>query len=224
MNRIELGARTYDCEYVIETLKTRVTPERLERIKKVVDHRSCNLVTALENIYDPGNTYAVMRSAEAFGFHRIYQITGIQKLKETKRVSRGAEKWLIQSYWQDSTQCANHLKQQGYKIYVTHPEEGRPMDELSFKEPVALCFGNENSGISQSLVEQASEKLRIPMSGFVQSFNISVAAALCFQHIHKKHLLEKMPSLNGKERQHLLALYLYRSCGEPQNIHTGSGS
>lgn len=215
MNTIELEGLSYDCNDVIKLLASQVTTERFNRIQGVINKRNPNLITVMENIYDRGNTSAVMRSAEAFGFHHFHQIVEIDTFKESKRVTQGADKWLLQKEWANTSDCVTHLKKQGYKIYVTHLEGGIPIEEASFSEPVALCFGSEKNGASPLLTELADQKVYIPMAGFVQSFNISVAAALCFQHIHRTHKEMNLPGLSDIERQQLLALYLYRSCKAP---------
>ena len=169
----------------------------------------------MENIYDRGNTSAVMRSAEAFGFHLFHQVVEIDSFKESKRVTQGADKWLLQSHWNDTTTCINNLKSKGYRILVTHLDGGTPIDQVSFDQPTALCFGSERDGASPLLTELADERVFVPMQGFVQSFNISVAAALCFQHIHGEMQKSSLPGLSDEERQELTALYLYRSCKTP---------
>ena len=215
MNTIDLEDKTFSCADVIELLREQVTPERLDRIEGVINNRNKNLITVMENIYDRGNTSAVMRSAEAFGFHNFHQVVEIDTFKESKRVTQGADKWLVQKHWETTQDCVTHLKDNGYKVYVTHLEGGKPIDKVSFAEPVALCFGSEKNGASPLLTELADERVYIPMQGFVQSFNISVAAALCFQHVHKEHKSLNLPSLSDIERQQLMALYLYRSCKAP---------
>lgn len=215
MNRVELDEQFYDCDQVVNQLKEQVLDKRFEKIQEVISRRNKNFVTVTENIYDRGNTSAVMRSAEAFGFYKFHQIIKSDEFKESKRVTQGADKWLVQNLWQDTRSCVSHLRNQGYKIYVTHLEGGQPIQDVDFSTPVALCFGNERDGASQELTELADERVFIPMSGFVQSFNISVAAALCFQHIHREMSQKQLPSLSDDERQQLLALYLYRSCKNP---------
>ncbi len=215
MNGIELDGITYPCQEVIAALKEQVLPQRLKRIESVVANRNKNLVTVMENIYDRGNTSAVMRSAEAFGFHHFHHIIQIDTFKESKRVTQGADKWLVQNEWPETAPCIDELKSQGYKILVTHLEGGKPLPEIKFDRPVALCFGNERDGASPTLTEMADEKVYIPMQGFVQSFNISVAAALCFQHIYYEMARHRLAPLSDEERQYLTALYLYRSCKNP---------
>ena len=215
MNRVLLDEKYYDSQEVINQLKEQVLPQRLERISKVIDHRNKNLVTVMENIYDRGNTSAVMRSAEAFGFYNFHQIIISDEFKESKRVTQGADKWLLQQLWPSTTDCIKSLKESGHKVYVTHLEGGIPLDKADFSQPVALCFGNERDGASEELTSLADEKVFIPMQGFVQSFNISVAAALCFQIAHQKFSENSPQKLSDEERHQLLALYLYRSCKNP---------
>jgi tRNA (guanosine-2'-O-)-methyltransferase len=215
VNPVELDGRIFDAAEVVATLKKQVEEKRFERIQEVVGRRNPHLITVMENIYDRGNTSAVMRSAEAFGFHLFHQIVEIDTFKESKRVTQGADKWLVQTHWEQTRPCINTLKEKGYPILVTHLEAGVSIEDVSFDRPVALCFGSEREGASATLTEMADEKVYIPMQGFVQSFNISVAAALCFQHIHREMRGHALPPLADKERQKLLALYLYRSCKNP---------
>lgn len=215
MNTVEIAGKTFSCETVIETLRCLVTPERFRKIETIASHRNKNLITVMENIYDHGNSCAVMRSAEAFGFHQFHQIVEIGKFKSAKRVSQGAEKWLVKHHWNNTESCIQRLKEQGYKIYVTHLDGGTPIDQVSFAEPVALCFGSEKLGASPILTEMADQKIFLPMYGFVQSFNISVAAALCYQFAHQKIAGAHLGSLSDDERQQLIALYLYRSSDRP---------
>jgi tRNA (guanosine-2'-O-)-methyltransferase len=198
-----------DNKYLVEHLHKHVTPERWARIQTAVDNRRPQVAVVLEDIYDRGNTSAVMRSAEAFGLYQLHLIELGEKFKESKRVTQGAHKWLDSKKWKSTDSCIKTLKDQGYKIYVTHLDtKAKPLAEVDMSVPFAICLGNEKEGASQNLLELADERVYIPMQGFVQSFNISVAAALCFYHIHvfaKKHLL------SDEERARLQALYLTRS-------------
>ena len=215
MDLIELEDKKWSPTEIIEQLKAQVTPERWTRIQKVVQSRNPNFVTVLENIYDRGNASAVMRSAEAFGFYKFHQINETEEFKESKRVTQGADKWLIQQNWLETQSCVDHLKTQGFEIWVTHLEGGTPIEETPLTKPVALFFGNERQGASPLLTEICDRKVYIPMQGFVQSFNISVAAALCFQTMNRRLSQKSSPPLSDAERQYLTALYLYRSLKNP---------
>lgn len=215
MSTIELDEKDYNTKEVIQLLSELVRPERLDKINNIINKRNKNLIPVMENIYDRGNTSAVMRSAEAFGFYQFHQVVEIDTFKESKRVTQGADKWLVQSLWERTEDCVSHLKNSGYKVCVTHLEGGKPIEEVDFSVPVALCFGSEKEGASPLLTELADERVYIPMQGFTQSFNISVAAALCFQYVHYQQQKMDLPGLSDEERQQLLALYLYRSCKNP---------
>ncbi len=215
MIEVELNGQFYDATAVIGALQEQVLPGRFQKIRSVIEKRNPNLVTMVENIYDRGNTSAVMRSAEAFGFYRFHQVIQGDDFKESKRVTQGADKWLVQKTWPDTQSCVTWLRAQGHQILVTHLDGGVPLSEVSFGRPTVLCLGNERDGASQELTEMADQKVFIPMQGFVQSFNISVAAALCFQHIHREMQDNGAPHITDEERQRLLALYLFRSCQNP---------
>lgn len=218
---VEIDGIEYDAEELIAKYQQQVLPQRFERLQSVIKKRNKNLVTVMENIYDRGNTSAVMRSAEAFGFHLFHQIVAIDTFKESKRVTQGADKWLLQTHWEQTKPCIQNLKEKGYKVLVTHLEGGKPIQEVDFSTPVALCFGNEKEGASETLTNLAHEKIYIPMQGFVQSFNISVAAALCFQHIQREMLQYSLPKLSEVEEKQLLATYLHRSCEKEPGVIPG---
>lgn len=216
MTTIEIDNKKFNCQDLVDALCSHVTSERWEKIQKVISKRNNFLATVVENLYDRGNTSAVMRSAEAFGFHQFHHIENIDKFKESKRITKGADKWLIQKKWTNTKDCITDLKKNGFSIYVTQLEGGKPIEDLPFDRPIALCFGSEHEGASEELSSFADEKVYIPMDGFVQSFNISVAAALCFQHIHRVHKSLKLGSLSAEEQLYLKSLYLYRSCKNPE--------
>lgn len=194
---------------IVRRLQPHVTEERFARIQDVVKNRIPNASVILENIYDRGNISAVMRSAEAFGLHQLNIIELSEKFKESKRVTQGAHKWIESRKWSATVQCIEHLKAQGQKIYVTHlDDQATSIDNVDFSVPFAIAFGNEKDGASAELLEMADTRVFIPMQGFVQSFNISVAAALCFYHIRK---FGNTPQLTQAQSDELTAKYLIQS-------------
>lgn len=173
---------TFAYEDVLKHLAPRLTNERWSKIQKVVSNRTCDVTPVLENIYDRGNTSAVFRSSEAMGFQNVHVIEPGEKFKESQRVTAGAEKWLdIVRYKQTVTAVAS-LREKGYQILATHLDDNaRPLSEMNLETPTAIVFGNEKDGISQDMIELCDATVILPMRGFVQSYNISVAAAIAFE-------------------------------------------
>lgn len=194
---------------IVRRLSPHVTPERWEKIQLVAKNRIPHARIVLEDIYDRGNISAVMRSAEAFGLHTMDIIELHDKFKESKRVTQGADKWLDVHKWSSTRSCVEHIKKQGLKLYVTHlSSKATPIDQVDFSVPFAIAFGNEKNGATAELLELADADVFIPMQGFVQSFNISVAAALSFYHIRK---LGHPPLLTPEKEEELKAKYLIQS-------------
>lgn len=180
--------RIVSAQEVVETLAPHLTDERKSRINSVIEQRTYNVATVVEHLYDIGNISAVMRSAESFGFLPFHIIERPDaKYKMSDRISRGSEKWL-DIYRHTSTETAfSKLRERGYKIYATDLQETQPIDEIDFSTGrSAVVFGNERDGISDKARRLVDASFKLPMRGFAQSFNISVAAALTFQTIHRQ--------------------------------------
>ncbi|UOF02683.1 TrmH family RNA methyltransferase [Bdellovibrio reynosensis] len=199
---------------VLEKIGPLLTEERRKKIERVVSLRNFDTAVVLESIYDRGNVSAVMRSAEGLGFGNFHVIETQEKFKESARVTQGADKWVEVKKWKATTDCVKALKAQGYKICVTHlDEKSKPLHEIDFTGKVALVLGNEKDGVSKEMIEAADERIIIPMTGFVQSFNISVAGALSLYHISQDRLkkLGTNASLTEEEQGILQAHYFMRT-------------
>jgi tRNA (guanosine-2'-O-)-methyltransferase len=157
-----------------------LVPERKARIDEVVANRTRTLTIVMEAFCDPQNVNAVLRTCEAFGIQELHAVEGPMKpWDRNKKISQNADKWLDVRRWRSTAECLAHLKAEGFAIYVTHLGPGsRPLGELSFAGKVALVFGNESRGVSDEAVRLSDATYAIPMRGFVQSFNVSVAAAI----------------------------------------------
>lgn len=161
------------------------TPERTEKVKRVVENRQEGIIV-LEDIHDPHNAQAVIRSCDCFGFHTVYIIFENEKrfnaVEMGKLASSSANKWLDYKYFTSTKECFAELKKDGYETYVTIlDKEARSIYDYDFteKKKIALVFGNEHAGISKFAAENADHKLYIPMHGMIQSLNLSVTAAIC---------------------------------------------
>lgn len=201
-------------ELILEKIGPLLTEDRRQKIQRVVALRNFDTAVVLEGIYDRGNISAVMRSAEGLGFGNFHVIETQEKFKEANRVTQGADKWVEVKKWKQTTDCVKALKAQGYKICVTHlDEKSKPLHDIDFSGKVAFVLGNEKDGVSQEMIAAADETIIIPMSGFVQSFNISVAGALGLYHISQDRLKRHgtNASLTLQEQGILRAYYYMRT-------------
>jgi tRNA (guanosine-2'-O-)-methyltransferase len=176
-------------EKQIEFLKTFMLPSRVARIEEILDLRTRFLSVVLEDIYHPPNASAVIRTCECFGIQELHVIENKKEYNPNSDVVRGASKWIdiVQHNQQknNTEDAIIKLKNRGYKIAVTtlHGEHLLSPEEVPLEHPVALCFGTEELGVSDTLLELADYRVKIPMYGFTESFNISVAAAVCLHSL-----------------------------------------
>lgn len=219
----QIGERRLDARQILALVEPYLTPERQSRIRSTVERRTCDVVPVLENIYDRGNVSAVLRSAEALGYQCAHVIETSERFKSANRVTQGADKWLDVRRWTSTAACASELKRQGFQIVATHLDSrAMPISEIDFARPTAIVFGNEKDGISAEMIATCDHTIIIPMQGFVQSFNISVAAAISLYHIHRERLrlLGRHGSLSDTEKEILRAEFSLRSSKNPEKMIT----
>lgn len=166
---------------VIEALSPVVTPERLQRIDEVVRNRTDELVLVLDRIADPHNSSAVLRSADAFGLQTVHVIVGDHGFRASRGVSKGTHRWLNVVRYRTAEACVKRLKDDGYSIYVAAMGAETSPEDLHATGRLAVVFGNEHRGVSPEMRSLADGTFAIPMRGFVESLNISVAAAITMQ-------------------------------------------
>jgi tRNA (guanosine-2'-O-)-methyltransferase len=155
-------------------------PERKARIDEVVSRRTRTLTVVIEALCDPQNVNAVLRTCDAFGVQEVHVVEGPMKgFDRNKKISQNADKWLDVTRWSSTRECLAALRARGFAIHVTWLGEGAVgLSELDFAGPVALVFGNESKGVSDDALAMADARFAIPMRGFSQSLNVSVAAAV----------------------------------------------
>jgi tRNA (guanosine-2'-O-)-methyltransferase len=182
---------------------------RQGKIKRVIDNRQEGVIV-LENIADPHNAAAVWRTAEAFGFQKIYMVYSKEKPINPKKIgkatSASANKWLSFKLFENIDLCYAELQKNGYKIYATVlDKEAKEIGDIKFKEKrVAIVLGNEHRGLSEEAIKGADKKIYIPMKGMVQSLNISVTAAILMYEIDRQRRAEnRNEKLKTRERKKL---------------------
>ena len=225
-DQLSLTAPGWSPASVIDVLGRVLSEERKERIEQVVAGRTRSVVTVVEGIVNTGNVSAVMRTAEALGFQDFHVIRGGNPYKHSVRTTQGAQKWLDVHVWEETATCLKHLKSAGYAVVATHLDEhAAPMEEVDFTRPTAVVFGNELAGASRELLELADRTMVIPSSGFVQSFNISVAAAMVLHHAAARRRTELGSSgdLTEAERELLTAEFYVRAVNHARDILAREG-
>ncbi|MBM3158937.1 MAG: RNA methyltransferase [Bacteroidetes bacterium] len=158
-----------------------MTPARFEKLQAVLQRRQFDLTVVLENVFDPHNISAVMRTCDAVGVQELYILnTKIPRHKKWgARSSSSAAKWLTIHQFEDTDQCFEKLRKQGFKVVTTHLDaDAIPLYAMDFTAPIALVFGNEHSGVSEEIRAKADGNFVIPQVGIIQSLNISVACAV----------------------------------------------
>ncbi len=178
-----------------------MTPERSEKLLGVLSKRQAGLTVVMENIEDPHNVSAVLRSCEAVGIQDVYSLT--TKVPRHKRwgyrSSSSAYKWLTVHQFTDTAACIATLRQHYDKILTTHlSSDAVSLYELDLTGKIALVFGNEHNGVSDEIRALADGNFRIPQAGIIQSLNISVACAVTIYEAYRQRMaagLYDVPSL-----------------------------
>jgi tRNA (guanosine-2'-O-)-methyltransferase len=202
---------------LISYLSQFISDTRRSKFDKVLEYRTRHITIALEDIYQPHNASAVLRSCDIFGIQDIHIIENKNAYTINKDIAMGSPKWLnLHKYRKEennSLACIKKLKEQGYRIIATTPHENDCLlDNLEVDQPLALFFGTELTGISDTVREHADEFVRIPMFGFTESFNISVSAALCLHTLASKlHYTTVNWHLKDEEKDELLLRWLRNS-------------
>ncbi|MDE7149600.1 MAG: RNA methyltransferase [Bacteroidales bacterium] len=200
--RLEHAPETLQ-EEIIACLKPHITDDRLRKMEQVLSQRTQALTLLIENVYQPQNASAVLRTAEALGLQSVYIVEKDHRYEVSPQVVMGADKWLDLHYASSEATCGGNntlahyalLRRRGYRIAATcWTEDAVPIQELDLSTPIALAFGTELTGLSREAIEAADVRTYIPMYGFTQSFNISVAAALCMHYL-RPAMAERHPEL-----------------------------
>ncbi len=171
----------------IDYLLSLVSDNKRKIIEKVLKHRTRHIAIVLENILQPHNASAVIRSADIFGVQDLHVVENETIFRAQTTIAKGANKWVDIQRYETTKECIFQLKKDGYRIVATTPHErGYTLDDLPINQKMALLFGTETSGLSAEAIELADDYVTIPMFGFTESFNISVSAAICLHTLIMK--------------------------------------
>lgn len=195
-------------------LWNQVTPEKQEKIRHIVNLRTKHVTIALENIEYSDNINAALRSCEAFGLQDVHIIENKFRYHINSGINKGAAQWLT-SHRHNATNnntipALQQLKDDGYLLVGTTPHaKNFSINQVPLNQKIALIFGTEETGLSAEALAMCDIKTSIPMSGFTQSFNISVSVAIClYDIINRLHASEINWQLSPEEKQKIILQWL----------------
>jgi tRNA (guanosine-2'-O-)-methyltransferase len=192
-----------------EHLASYLTEHRKMAIERVLNGRTRKITVVLEDIYQPQNASAVVRTCECLGIQDIHIIENTTPYQLNKKVLKGAYKWVnIIRYKSKNTNntftCLETLRNMGYRIVATDPAGTHSLEDFAIGDAkTALVFGNEDRGVSADVLKQCDCTLRIPMTGFTESLNLSVSVAICLFEIMVRLWKQGDYSLTPEEKEDL---------------------
>ena len=173
----------------LKVLSQFVSQAKKAKIEEVAKNRCHSIAVLLENINDYGNENAVTRSMDAMGFQTLHSLChGTNDLKELKhkdsvRTDAGSKKWLTIHKWNNVSKCIQHLKERDFRLAVADSTAKMKFYDLDVTQKLVVAFGNEFHGVSKEFRECSDVSFSLPMYGFVDSYNVSVAVAITLFHI-----------------------------------------
>lgn len=204
-----------------------MTPERIEKFRTVAACRQPDLTVVLENVHDPHNIGAVLRTCDAVGVQQIFILyTEPQLAKDKliigKRTSSGARHWVDVHYYTNPEACFRHVRSICEQVFATQlGAESKPVYDIDFTRPTALIFGNERDGLSKEMLRYSDGNFIIPQVGMVESLNISVACSVslyeAFRQRFQAGFYNQNRPLSPQQQEALFQNYLQRHQSKRKN-------
>lgn len=203
---------------LLAKMSSHLSPSRLEKILNASVTSSRYILPVLEDVYQHRNAAAIIRSTEANGIHEVVALQEENVFIPNLNVTKGADTWVHIHRKKRSPEALFDLRDQGYQILGVSPgKEAISLPDFIPERPVALIFGTEKKGLSDELLEVADAKLCIPMYGFTESYNVSVAAAICLYDLKQK-LLSRPHFLEGEDLLKLQIRWAVRSARSGEEV------
>ncbi len=210
----------------LDYLANFITPHKKAAMEKVLAKRTRFITVVLEDIYKPHNASAVLRTCDCFGVQDVHVIEKTNKYKVNPYVTRGASDWVdLHKYYDPEgsavENCFSSLRKNNYMIYGTSPDpEAVSLDSIGSLEKIALVFGNEHEGISSEVKKNVDGLVHIPMMGFTESFNISVAASIFLYELVNRASKKNHPDFYiSEEEKQILRMKWYKSVVKRSDLH-----
>ncbi len=206
-------------------LKNFITEHRFETFNKVLNQRTRYISVVLEDIFQTHNASAILRSCDCFGVQDIHMIENSNEFNANPEIALGSSKWLStyrhNSFENNTLSTISFLKERNYRIIATTPHTNDCiLEELDLnKGKIALFFGSELPGLSDLVMQNADEFVKIPMQGFTESFNISVSAAICLYDITNRLRKSEINwQLQQDEKDKIMFNWLTNTIKDSKNI------
>lgn len=169
---------------LLEYLEGFISEDRKERFSRILANRTNYITVAVEDVFQLHNTSALIRSCEVFGIQEAHVIEDRFGKRLDKNIAMGAQQWVDVHRYKSNRDCISSLRQKGYAIIATTPHnDSCLLDDFTLNTKTAFFFGTEKEGLSDDVQQMADGFLKIPMVGFTESLNVSVAAAILLQRI-----------------------------------------
>ncbi len=204
-----------------ELLETCLLPERVQRLTEVLARRTISVTAVLENLHKDHNISAILRTCESFGIQRIHVVPQSGEGRVFDTVTQGCDRWLTILRHPDVSSCLAQLKADGFRILAgTLEDRAEPLESVDFSGRIALVFSNELQGARREVLDMIDGCFVIPMAGFSQSFNVSVAAGIAIHRVmqYKRSVGEELEPLPSTEASGLLELWVKKSVKNADSI------
>jgi tRNA (guanosine-2'-O-)-methyltransferase len=170
--------RRHGPEEVAAALRPLLREQRAERIESALSARLASVTAVLENLHDPHNGAAALRSIEALGLQHAHVVEAAESFSASPAITIGCEKWLTLGRHRSMEAAAEALRARGFALYAMLPGAERTVSDVDPARPAALVFGNEHEGLTDGAIGVCDDAISLPIYGFTQSFNLSVSVAL----------------------------------------------
>ncbi|MFH1131373.1 MAG: RNA methyltransferase [Pseudomonadota bacterium] len=203
-------------EFIVQSLAPFLSPKRRGRIERTINQRLISVTVVLEDLYDPHNGAAVLRTCEAMGLFHVHVIPNRSGFRFAHQVTQRADKWLNVYLHSNTKECFRYLKKAGFRCIGAFPPPVGNAPEppiVPVDKPLAIIFGNEHTGLSEKAKAYCDGVFHLPMFGFSESLNLSVSVALALQDVtnRRRHFIGRTGDFPLKARQHLRAAYYAHS-------------
>jgi tRNA (guanosine-2'-O-)-methyltransferase len=213
-----------DKEALLQYLRQYMTEERSIRFREVLKFRTRHFTLAVEDVFKERNASAIVRTADCFGIQDVHIIENQNEYQISENISKGAEKWVNVNIYDanlnNTGACISDLKNMGYQIIATSPHSsGSSPDDFDISKKSAFFLGGEKEGLTDEVLDKADGYIRIPMYGFTESYNISVAGALLLYNLTRRlHQSEIDWELTVQEQLELQLDWTIKTIASSENL------